>query len=195
MTFQKLVAQIVGAVRAEAAKILDFDNGAIRLLFVPKCPEAAEFLGWAGFSHAEIDVDVGFAIKDGASHTRPAGWRGDKDECDCYGYAALKIEGCAYAVRHNLGRRSRDMPDDAITWGRENDPGAVCYDVVVDQNPDDFLLDPLYLRIYVAVSGADSDEDERCAMAAHSVISDWRHNVKVHGYNLYLRHPVIEKQE
>lgn len=174
LTIQELTRSIVDAIQAEAVKVPDFDNGAIRLLFVPKCETAVDFLGNFG---PDCEIDLGFPIKKGASHTRPAKWRGDVDrkECDCYGYAALKIEGCAYALRNNLGRHSCDMPEEAETWGRASDKGCVVYDISIVKGFW-FTYNPSlkhYFRLYVAVSGALGDEDERCALAAGDVLQQW----------------------
>lgn len=173
LTVQNLARNIVNAVQAEVAKIPDFENGAIRLLFVPKCSEAVKYL--CGFGK-DCEPDLVFPAKEGGKHVRPAGFRGSNEpECDCYGYTAIKIGGCAYAVKHDLGRRSSDMPEDAITWGRVNDKGCVAYDVSyanrlgISDNP------PYkhYFRLYVAVSGAEGEEDEQCALAASNVLQKW----------------------
>ena len=174
LTIQELVKKIVDAVQAQAKKILNFDNGAIRLLFVPKCGMADDFLGGFG---PNCEIDFGFPIKKGTSHIRPAKWRGkeDRKECDCYGIAALKIAGCAFALRNNLGRRSSDMPTYAITLGRINDRGCVVYEIFISNRygiPDHPPYRD-YMRIYVAVSGAMGDEDEQCALAAGRVIQQW----------------------
>lgn len=167
---RRLVGDLRDAIRAEAAKITDFEEGAMVLSFVVKSEDANEFLG--GFSDPEdsnVDIDFTYGIRRRSPKTRKNGFRGRTDgEVACRGYAILKIEGCAYAVRNNLGRRSCDMPDEAVAWGRENDRGAVCFDIMYDDADGE---DNLFLRLYVAVSGASGEEDERCAMAAHRVLS------------------------
>lgn len=170
LTIQKLVEGIVSAVQSEAAKIPGFDNGAIRLLFVPKCPAGERFLGGFG---PNCEIDFGFPIKEGASHIRPA--TEDDKECDCYGYAALKIEGCAYALRNDLGRRSCDMPESAETWGRASDQGCVVYDIFITEvfGIADSSKPKPYFRLYVAVSGATGKEDEQCALAARDILQQW----------------------
>lgn len=174
LTIQELVRRIISEIQAEAAKIPDFDDGAIRLLFVPKCNVAVDYLGGFG---TDCEIDFGFPIKEGANHTRPAKWRGDEDreECGCYGYAALKIEGCAYALRNNLGRRSCDMPEENETWGRANDRGCVVYEIFITERFGIADASPPkpYFRLYVAVSGATGDEDERCALTAGNILQQW----------------------
>jgi hypothetical protein len=175
-TIQTLARRIVNAVQAEAGKIPDLDNGAIRLLFVPKCGTADGYFG-----HFGLDCELGlvFPIKEGASHTRPAKWRGkeDRKECNCSGYAELKIQGCAYAHNHDLGQRSCDMPEEAVTWGRTNDRGCVVYDVYTTDTESLSVADnptPMHaFRVYVAVSGATGDEDEQCALAAGYALQWW----------------------
>lgn len=173
-TIQDLTRRLVTTIQTEAAKITDFDNGAIRLLFVPKCETAVNYLGGFGI---DCEIDFGFPIKQGASHTRPAKWRNkeDREECDCYGYAALKIEGCAYALRNDLGRRSCNMPESAETWGRASDQGCVVYDIFIVERfgPADDPQLKHYFRLYVAVSGATGEEDEQCALASSEVLQQW----------------------
>ncbi len=168
-TIQTLVNQISDAIRAKAAEIPDFNNGAFRLLFVPKCEDANSFLGGFGIG---CEIDFGFAIKDGGKRTRPA-IDGHK-ECACYGYAAEKIEGCAYALRNNLGRYSDDMPESAETWGRASDKGCVVYEIFANEvGIMDDSLSKLYLRVYVAVSGATGKEDQQCALVAGDILQQW----------------------
>ncbi len=181
--FSVLRNNLRDAIRAEIATIDDFKEGAIMLSFVVKSDIANEFLDYpCGYkSEDNVDVDFVYSARPNSPKTRHNGFRGMTDgEVACRGYAALKIEGCCYAVRNGFGRRSCDMPDEAITWGRENDRGAVCFDInlenpgyFMDGNGDDHEHDPLILRIYIAVSGASGAEDERCAMAAAPVLEAW----------------------
>jgi hypothetical protein len=175
-TLQELVQEIVQAVRLEVAKVPNFDNGAIRILLVPKCADTEHWLGDHGVDETICEHDFGYVIKKGASHTRPNGWRGEDDgECDCYGYAALKTAGCSYAIKHGLGYRSSDCPNEAVTWGRENDAGCVGYDVsrVYTHGHAEHVCCEPYLRVYISVSGASSDEDELCALAGGVAIEQW----------------------
>lgn len=170
ITIQALARDIANAIRLEATKVLDFDNGAIRVLFVPQCEDANSFLGGFGI---DCKIDLGYAIKEGASCTRPA--RDDHKEFACYGYAAEKIDGCAYALQNGLGRRSCDIPESAETWGRVNDKGCVVYDILMTKRFGIADTSPpiSYLRVYIAVSGATSREDELCALAAGGVLQKW----------------------
>lgn len=178
-TIQGLVSNIANAVQSEAAKIPGLENGAIRILFVAKCKAAVNYLGFG----PQCEIDFGYPIKEGASHTIPA--KKDQAECDCYGYAALKIGGCSYAVRNNLGRRSCDMPVSAETYGRTNDRGCVVYDVLITEVSGiaDKQKPKLYFRIYIAVSGATSEEDEQCALAAGDILRSWCKESNDDGFN------------
>lgn len=210
-TFLELANNLRNTIRARAATIPDFETGAIMLSFVVKSDDGNQFLG--GFCEegdSNVDVDLIYSVRPNSPKTRPNGFRGMTDgEVACRGYAALKIEGCAYAVRNNLGRRSCDMPDEAISWGRENDRGAVCFDIMrcleIYNSSYSTLLethDPdLFLRVYIAVSGASGKEDEWCALAAADALKEWAcsqqsksapvfpKNLRDHGYT----HQVIEK--
>jgi hypothetical protein len=169
VTIQELAEKIVEAVRAEASKIPDFEFGAIRITFAPKCQEASLFLG--GFS-SDCEVDLSYPIKEGGKRTRPADE--NNEELACNGYTALMVEGCAYALRGGFGRRSQDMPDWGIILGRSNAKGSVVYEILV--NNEDCSNRKLYLRIYISVKGALSDFDnERCALAAEDTLV-WWHN-------------------
>jgi|GEM_PF-1836218 len=180
LMFSNLIKDIVDAVQAEIEKIPDFNSGAIRLQFAPKCDEAAENITGFGLL---CELGLSFPVKVGASYTRPAGWRGNSSEpeCDCNGYAALKIGGCTYAIKNGFGYRSRNMPTCAVTWGRENDPGCVAYDICaiprMGNSSNSAVYKPLtYVRIYISVSGATGEEDEQCALASGNVIQKWCDN-------------------
>lgn len=190
-TFFELANNLRNAIRTRATTIPDFKTGAIMLSFVVKSDDGNQFLGgFCGEDDSNVDVDLVYSIRPNSAKTRPNGFRGMTDgEVACRGYAALKIEGCAYAVRNNLGRRSCDMPDEAISYGRENDRGAVCFDIV----RQDFNNREPFLRLYVAVSGASGKEDEWCAMAAGDVLKDWANTATDHYWKYDLIEPEDEK--
>lgn len=159
--FIKLVQDLKKAVQAEVAKIADFNHGAIQFLFVPNCEKADRMMFGIG---QDCERKFIFPARPGYGHTRPAGYRGNREkECDCSGYAALKIQGAAFAYKNKLGNLSQDMSSTYLTWGRENDPGAIVYGVFDDKSKP-------YMRVYVGVSGADSDEDQKCAAAARPIV-------------------------
>lgn len=176
--FNILIEDIVAAVQADIATVPDWECGAIHLLIVPKCDEARRFIGGPA---GNPEIEFTFPAKPGFSHTRPAGWRGDPDECDCAGYAKLKTQGTAYAFKHGYGYRSRDMPDSAVTWGRENDAGGIVF-VIKHQVGETALMGQVvrvppkttdFMRIYVSSSGADSLEDESASMSAKAPLDAW----------------------
>ncbi len=164
LQFILLVRRLKNAVQREVARIPDFKHGAIQFLFVPKSKKADRMMFAIG---RDCERKFIFPSRDGYGHTRPAGFRGsDEAECDCSGYASLKIQGAAFALKHGCGSKSQDMPNTEVTWGRECDPGAICYQVFTRKGKD-------YMRLYCAVSGASSQEDQKCAEAAGPVLSRW----------------------
>jgi hypothetical protein len=75
------------------------------------------------------------------------------------------------------------MPLDAITWGRERDAGCVVFTVdhvFVYGYTENVGLET-YMRVYVAVSGASSEEDERCAVAGGEFIRQWADKIIASG--------------
>lgn len=163
LQFILLVRRLKNAVQKEIARIPDFKHGAIQFLFVPKCKKADRMMFAIG---RDCERKFIFPSRDGYGHTRPSGFRdSEESECDCSGYAALKIQGAAFALKNGYGSKSQDMPDADITWGRENDPGAICFLV--------FKKARLFMRVYVAVSGASGQEDQKCAEAAGPILSRW----------------------
>lgn len=194
-TFQEANEVIISAIRFAASSIRDFEEGTIALRYAAKDPVTAAWIG----SHSttddqphygtlvnndtvtdpNVDVDLVYSVVPGNPKTRAAGWRGDPNnpEVACAGYAALKLEGCAYAVIHDYGYCSDDMPEEFVTDGRVNSRGAVCFDIfpyqidngiIPDEKAD---IEPPCLRLYVAVSGATGEEDKYCAyQAIHALI-------------------------
>jgi len=131
LTFQELARKIVDAIQEEIAKITDFDNGAIRLLFISKSRKGSRFLGGFG---KDCEIDLGFPVK-----------------------------------------KSADITKDAITWDLVTNKGCVAYDIFytdrvgISDNPPP----KHHFRLYVAVSGAESEEDEQCALVAGNVLQQW----------------------
>lgn len=167
--------QIVQHIRAAAAKIADFEEGAIAVRFLAKTPEAAAWLGDPRACVDDTDVDVDFihSIAPGKPKTRRPGWRGDPQnrEVSCAGYVMLKLEGCARAVIGGHGYCSDDLPPQLKAEGRVNSRGAMCFDVMpFDRSTGELLSDDPWLRIYVGVSGASGIEDKWCAYHAWDAI-------------------------
>ncbi len=162
--FVLFIQRLKTAIQQAVVKIPDFKEGAIQFLFVPKCKASDRMMFGIGLGCERKFI---FAARQGFSHTRPAGYRGtNKDECDCSGDAAAKIQGAAYAYKNDYGYRSSDMPASCIIPGRDNSPGAVCYAIFDGDNRE-------YMRLYIGVSGAYGEENETCATAAAPIIRAW----------------------
>lgn len=168
-TFPQLAKQMKAAIRAEAQKNVRFKYGAMRFLFCPKSEDARKYLG--GFDEDFVDIDVAAHIESGKSMTLPAGyWIDGAGEVDCYGYAGMKIQGCAYAVNNGFGRRSSDCPEGAVIPGRCKSRGAVVFDLqeMVGYGYDTNTT--TWLRVYVAVSGGTGEMDARCALTVQPIL-------------------------
>lgn len=152
---------VIDAVRFAASQIRDFKQGAIVLRYIP----APEAIGWFG---PNVYVNLTYSIVPDGTTTRAAGWRGNPDnpEIDCARDAALKLEGCAFAVAHKHGRCSDDLPDDAVADNMSNDSGAVCFDLIHNERGNPSTEDRLYLRLFISVSGATGEENKYCAYQA-----------------------------
>lgn len=179
-----LAAAICRSVRHAVSKTPNFREGAIAIRFVSKSLNSHNWLfGTNDFMTPEDDIDVDFMFSavPSAPKTRPAGWNNDSGnlEVACAGCVMLRLEACAYAVSHNLGRCSENLPEMGKAYGRDEDPGAVCYDIfytddnflipstLADQNRSSGLL----LRIYIGVHGAEFPaQDKKCALAAGQTI-------------------------
>lgn len=184
-TFREFNENLIQTLRYATSRIDSFAEGAIAVRYIAKSPAVAKWLGDynagaigvpSDIEHdPNVDVDLVYSVVPGAPKTRAPGWRGDPNryEVACAGYAALKLEGCAYAVIHGHGRYSDDMPTEANTDGRVNSRGAVCFDVYFPEDKNGIITDDQlvkgehpWLRIYVAVSGATGPEDKWCAYQA-----------------------------
>lgn len=184
-TFQEFNENLIQTIRYAASQIDSFTEGAIVVRYIAKSPTIAGWLGGHNVgaigipgnveSDPNVDLDLVYSVVPGGPKTRSSGWRGDsdRDEVACAGYAALKLEGCAYAVVHGFGRYSDDMPAEFETDGRVNSRGAMCFDIYPPEDEDGIITDDQlaegerpWLRIYIAVSGATGPEDKWCAYQA-----------------------------
>ena len=162
LDLRDVVETTIFTIRHAADQIRQFDHGAIALRFVPKCDSAYDWLGcYRDKKDGDTDVDFVYSVKPGESKTRPAGWRGNPNNLGvaCAGYAMQKIEGCARALVNGYGRCSDDLPDELAIPGTCNSRGGLCYDILSPSGG-------LWMRVYVAVSGATGDEDKWCAAIA-----------------------------
>lgn len=184
-TFHEFNEMLVHTIRYATSQIDSFDEGTIAVRYVAKSPSIAGWLGGHNVgaigksggieSDPNVDLDLVYPVVPGGRKTRAPGWRNDPNRCEvaCAGYAALKLEGCAYAVVHGYGRCSDDMPAECETDGRVNGRGAICFDLYPPEDEKGIIADDQlaegeqpWLRIYIAVSGATGPEDKWCAYQA-----------------------------
>ena len=182
--YLELVTQIRDAVREKAPEVPVFKetgNGAIRILAYPRCKQADKWLGGlSDFSDPEnpdvADYEHTFAISAGGSRVVEAFWSPDKQSVDCYAMSAMKIAHCSHAQDLDVGLVSGiDLGDPYLTKDNGYGPykGAVCVEVwKLNQlaEPQEISLYERYCDIYVCVSGADSNDDLKCAKAGVEVI-------------------------
>jgi len=182
--YSELVVAIRDAVRLKAQEIPKFKesgNGAIRILAYPCSAKADYWLGGVGDfnSHDIPDYEHTFAISPGGSRVINGIWDGVKQAVDCYAYSALKIAHCSRVQDKGLGLLSGvNMNDPNLVEenGFSSHRGALCVEVeqssfyrsvcgaILPTEPKNFC------SLYVCVSGADSNDDLRCAFAAVDVI-------------------------
>lgn len=196
MLYEELLKKIRDAVRAAAAKVDGFKNGSIRVLMYPMVKEADDWLGglgdfgrktnpFAGISMGYNDIpdyEWCFSITPGGS--RVAIWpkEGTDDEVveqDTYAFSAMKIAYCSRVEDREKGLSSSvklDEPYLSEENGFARYPGAIC---VIVKKEQPYALIPAvkegipWLYIYVSVSGAESEDDEKCASAAITVIEEF----------------------
>lgn len=178
--YTELVRDIRDAVRVRAEtvpKFSDEGNGAIRILAYPCCNEADDWLGGLstfGRKDDIADYEHTFAITPGGSRVVTGVWDGVKQKVDCYAYSALKIAHCSlaqdlgYTAVSGLDLRTKYLTEDN---GYGPHPGALCFEI--GKRTDDSSDPEPFCGIYVCVSGADSKDDLKCAIAAVHVIVEY----------------------
>ncbi|MBQ3296887.1 hypothetical protein IJH01_02035 [Candidatus Saccharibacteria bacterium] len=185
--YLSLIKEIRDAVREKAQEIPKFKesgNGAIRILAYPLCREADEWLGGLsafGSNPADkndiVDYEYTFAITPGGRRVITGKWDDDTElqTVDCYAYSALKIAHCSRVQDEGAGLSSGidlKIPHLTEDYGYADHPGAVCMEIyrrkadpLMDTTEPDGNLEQFCL-IYVCVSGADSLDDEKCALSS-----------------------------
>lgn len=182
--FSELVNAIRDTVRLKAQEIPKFKesgNGAIRILAYPCSAKADYWFGGDGFKKNDIaDYERTYAISPGGSRVIKGIWDGVEQVVDCYAYSALKIAHCSRVQDKGRGLLSGIELDDPTLVeenGFSSHRGALC--VEIDQGFDFYrsmsgeILPTTvekFCSLYVCVSGADSNDDLRCAFAAVDVI-------------------------
>lgn len=189
-SFRELVREIVNAVQEEVAKIPDFDYGAIHLKFVPKCEIANKWMGSFGL---DCERDFVFPVRpDGSSHTRPRMrlYNIIYRERDCAGMAVQKIQGCAHAYKHGMGKYSDSISDEGVVKGRIYEPGCIVFPITYATEPPKIEADVSpFMRLYVSVDGALHYERHNriCAAAALETLLRWcEEEYQSSGFELYM---------
>ena len=196
--YSELVVSIRDAVRKKAQDVPKFKNegnGAIRILAYPYCEKADKWFGGlsvfgsiyeplvgryipVGYTDI-VDYEYTFGITPGGSRVMTGIWGGVEQKVDCYAYSALKIADCSRSQDEGRGLMSGLVTDDE--YRREDNgygphPGALCFEVTLEQpslsgpRTTDFCL------LYVCVSGAESHEDLECTKASIEVIESFFKN-------------------
>lgn len=186
ITFQELATEMKIAVREEAEADPRFIHGAMRFLFCPKTEHARKFLG--GFDEEFVNIEVAAPIVKGGDMFLPPNYYGrGGDGCDCYGYAGLKIEGCSYAVKNGLGRRSSDTPEAAVVLGRIRSRGCVAFDIDSSLGVGDEVIQRPWMRVYSSVSGGNGGAfDEACALGVRVVLWKMVSSMRVSNQDQYV---------
>lgn len=185
--YLELVTQIRDAVRKKAQEVPVFKktgNGAIRILAYPLCKEADEWLGGlSDFSDPEnpdiVDYEHTFAISAGGSRVITGVYDGVEQTVDCYAFSALKVAHCSRAQDLGAGLVSGlDLNNPYLTEDNGYGPykGALCVEVWKRNQTfeaTEVALHERYFGIYVCVSGADSEDDLKCAKVGVEAICEF----------------------
>ncbi len=181
--YRDLLAAIVKSVRTRAKLVPCFresGNGCIRILAIPGCPEADQWLGGSStfdavpnFPDDVAEYEHSFAITPGGNRTietRNNECPSATYRCSCYGYSALKIAHLMETMRQHKGLTSgepkveldipsSDLPEE---WGYAPQKGACCITLYEATKPE---RDKFFCRFFISVSGADPSDDEFVALA------------------------------
>ena len=176
-----LIDGIKKAVRKKAQEVEKFresGNGVIRIRILAESEKADHWLGGKGKFKDFEDPDIAnyefeFAITPGGRDIVTGTWDGVKQQVSCYGYSALKIAHCALAIEQGKGQISGlDLETPYLKEDNGFGPeyGALCVPVLRKSKP--------FCKIFVCVSGADSEDDLKCAIPAIKVIKGFFESMK-----------------
>lgn len=191
LDYRCLLWRIVDEVRCSIQSLPErkrFTKGCIRIMMVPLCSEASEWIGgisryYPAISGQENDIceqEFVFAIVPGGSHTiQYVCDDGHTEPVDCYAYSALKIAYLSWKRKFNAKVADDNIPESLEHHefqrqrqyrvpgnGYTDDPGAI-YTTVSYEGSD-------FMRIYISVSGAQSgNDDESCAMMGGITMKDF----------------------
>lgn len=162
--------------RASAYKLIDCEEGAIAICFVPKHRNAELWLHGPQACTGDTVLGVNFihSIYPGKTMTRRAGWRDDPDQkpIACGGRVMTTMAACMEAVEKHYGRCSDDLPDSAAIEGYRNRPGCMCFSILpYDEGTGMPLSEDPWLDVYVSIDGATDDENKWCVWQVHTVIA------------------------
>lgn len=163
---QWVLFNIEDAIREEIKTIPDFRYGAIGVMFVPRSDEATAWMSQLGIETGQPRYSE--ALMD-AGYTRPIGWRGSEVELDCLGDVKRKLSSFA-SVK---GAMAGDNHEYEYLLPGGNEPrfgekgGRMHYEILCEGEVGEIKR---FLDIYVAVSGAEGEENQQCALAAEPVI-------------------------
>ncbi len=200
-----LTGKILVAIRKKALEIPVFKetkNGAIRILTRPLCNEANDWIeGTSIFTDRLtdiVDLEKTYNILPGGSHIITGVYDGVEQNVDCYAYSALKIAHCSLMVDKGIGLESGlGLPLDNLYLTEDNGYaahyGAICVEI---NRPAEYKFASGYdkdhlgfLRIFVCVSGAKSEEDRDCAFAAIDVIRQFFRDEEEIGNSFVIKAP------
>ena len=174
-SYRELIQDIRRAVRNRTATLptLQGNNGCIRILFRPLCPEADAWSGGFGFEENDIpEYETVFTLKPNGSHTVME----NGHPVNCYGFSALKVASCSknrahHGIRLSYSDQSKSNPDIVPMNGFANFRGCTCYTIMqLRRDSNGIEREINWARIYIAVSGGASEEDEKAACSAFQTI-------------------------
>lgn len=165
-TYLELVRRIRDGVREKAQEIPKFSdegNGVIRILAYPCCKEADDWFGGLSNFAREYGkyIDPTDTVKVGV------------DDIVDYEYTFAIAPG---------GRRSGidlKIPHLTEDYGYANHPGALCIKIntrmasIKSRNTGGADIESPFCLLYVCVSGADSKDDQKCALASIEVVREF----------------------
>ena len=171
MAYSDLLKNIRDAARTKAEEIPKFQGrGCIRVTAVP-CKKAADIWlgGLSDFDHSDrTEYEHVFSIVPGGTHT--AIFNGER--INTYVYSALKVAQCSLARKQGAGLCSGSMlPGVDNSDLTEENGWSTCYGALCVEIKDSLGED--FARIYISVSGADEEDDLKCAFAGGQAISKY----------------------
>ena len=159
---ENIINGIVAAVSAKAAE-LNLKDGALAICYnsTMAFSEGCSPVAFDGMKYGEDRMRIYRLSKDGSHIIRD---EDGKETYQTFGIVGMKIAAAAKVFHKTNGRciLSSEADENDNIPGRINWGGCVLYPICYNHNhTQDFCA-----KIYVAVSGGTSEEDEECAWAA-----------------------------